>query len=60
MKWEYKIRRFSDYSIMDVVEKMLEEMGNEGWELASSEGLIPSRLSHEMATVALIFKRPKQ
>ena len=60
MEWEYKIEKFCNYK-GDNSEKMLNKLGERGWELVSSvvNETNQIRQADETTSIAYIFKRSK-
>jgi hypothetical protein len=62
-KWEYKVTTLSDFD--DRAEKELNKLGEEGWELVGTPGVVsaspsPQGSAGTSTTVKLIFKRAQR
>lgn len=69
MKWEYKTVKLQPNSFFDEgkpsfesfeADKLINQLGQNGWELVSTEGIIDAAFGHYPTTEAVIlfFKRP--
>jgi hypothetical protein len=55
MKWEYLVAERSMSESADAIEKLLNTLGRNGWELVS---IAPMRAEPDYERVRMVFKRP--